>query len=366
MKPDRSNYEIWFTDWIDGKLSDQQADELNFFLRENPDLREELESLPLVNLKADESIFAGKENLKKSTGSYSAEQFEHLCIACLENDLTAGQVNELQEIIGPDSQKRKTFELISRLRLIPPDQTFTRKNSVKKLTTGQKIFRLSVIGLSAAATIAVLIMTWLAVPSVPEDEPGQIARNENRDTLRIRTNRIVRNDAPAFTEPFNPLTEKGKAATSVVTAHDPIVTYQPAPVAENPDSSVMLRRADPISKLTVMLSAEQITGNLPPSTSLLAFQSLPLPPFFDDGRSNVERFFGKFFHEKIMHDPESAYRPIETFDLAEAGITGLNKLFGWQLALQRTTDESGEVKSYYFSSKLVKFNTPVKKAGKEL
>jgi hypothetical protein len=139
-----------------------------------------------------------------------------------------------------------------------------------------------------------------------------------------------------------------------------------APVAENPDSSVLLIRAEPISRLEVTLSAEPIIGNISPSSSLIAFESAPLPPFFDDGRSNVERFFGKFFHEKIMHDPASAYKPVETFDLAEAGLTGLNKLFGWQLALERTTDESGEVKSYYFSSKLLKFNAPVKKAGKEL
>ncbi len=366
MKPDRSNYEIWFIDWIDGKLSDQQSEELSLFLRDNPDLREELESLSLVNLKSDKSIFTGKETLKKSAGSYSAEQFEHLCIACLENDLPAGHVDELREIISLDGQKRKTFELISRLKLVPPDQTFTRKSSVKKLTIGQKILRLSVIGLSSAATVAVLIVAWLTAPSGTEEKQGQIAMNEKQDTLQIRNNQIVSNELQIFTEPFNPVSETRQAAASVAAAHDPMLTYQPVPVAENPDSSVLLKRADPISTLAVKLSAEQIIVNIPPSTNLIAFKSAPLPPFFDDGRSNVEKFFGKFFHEKIMHDPESAYKPVETFDLAEAGITGLNKLFGWQLALQRNTDESGEVKSYYFSSKLLKFNTPVKKAGKEL
>ena len=39
MKIDRSNYEIWIIDWLDGSLSDSQAEELKLFLNENPDIR---------------------------------------------------------------------------------------------------------------------------------------------------------------------------------------------------------------------------------------------------------------------------------------------------------------------------------------
>ena len=142
MRPDRSNYEIWFTDWLDGNLNEEQVEEFRMFLKENPDLREELNGLAIVSLEPHDLIFNGKKNLKKSPESLSASQFENLCIANLENDLTPSQKAELNEIIDHDENKRKEFERIQTLKLRPVAGDFKRKQSVKKLTSGQKIFRL--------------------------------------------------------------------------------------------------------------------------------------------------------------------------------------------------------------------------------
>ena len=67
------------------------------------------------------------------------------------------QRDEMQKIIAGDPDKRKTFELINRLKLVAPDIKFNKKPSLRKLTPGQKIVRLSVIGLSTAAGIAIMI-----------------------------------------------------------------------------------------------------------------------------------------------------------------------------------------------------------------
>ena len=48
MRIDRSNYEIWFIDWLDGNLNSNQVEKLKLFLNENPDLEEELAGLPHV------------------------------------------------------------------------------------------------------------------------------------------------------------------------------------------------------------------------------------------------------------------------------------------------------------------------------
>ena len=44
-KPDRSDYEIWFTDWLDGTLDEEKTIALMIFLGENPDLRESSKAL---------------------------------------------------------------------------------------------------------------------------------------------------------------------------------------------------------------------------------------------------------------------------------------------------------------------------------
>ena len=48
MQIDRSNYEIWFTDWLDGNLNSLQVEQLKLFLDKNPDLREELNDLNFI------------------------------------------------------------------------------------------------------------------------------------------------------------------------------------------------------------------------------------------------------------------------------------------------------------------------------
>ena len=109
MKPDRSNYEIWFTDWLDGNLSEEQVRDLKLFLKENPDLEEELNGLAMVSLIPPDLTFSGKKRLEQSPESLSESQFEQLCIASLENDLTPGQKAELDEIISRNESEKKEF-----------------------------------------------------------------------------------------------------------------------------------------------------------------------------------------------------------------------------------------------------------------
>ena len=41
----------------------------------------------------------------------------------------------------------------------------------------------------------------------------------------------------------------------------------------------------------------------------------------------------------------------------------MNKLFDWNMELKETFDEAGKVKSVYFSSALLTFNSPVRKTS---
>jgi hypothetical protein len=52
--------------------------------------------------------------------------------------------------------------------------------------------------------------------------------------------------------------------------------------------------------------------------------------------------------------------PLKGYEFAEAGVSGLNKLLGWEMALDKNNDNNGELKSIYFSSKILKFKAPVK------
>ena len=359
MKPDRSNYEIWLTDWLDGNLSDRQVEELRAFLSENPDLTEELNGLAAVSLKPPELIFKGKQRLLKPAARISETQFEHLCIAKLENDLSPEQTAEIDDLTGTDELRKKEHDLIMGLKLTPPAVTYRHKGNIRKLTPAGRILRISLIFLSAAATIAITISLMLKFSLNPPAPDSQASAPSAADTITIeaplpflytRAEQLKETSAPQI------LVEPRQTVNEIITESVLPGTEPPVILMAETDSE-RLRGPDMIA---LSLPENAIETERPSMNSLIEYNPGYVPPLFEP-RSNVELFMARLFHEKIMNDKTAGTKPVETFDIARAGILGLNKLFGWELALDRNTDGNGNTRSYYFASRVVKVNAPVRK-----
>ncbi len=359
MKPDRSNYEIWLTDWLDGNLSDQQAEELRAFLSENPDLAEEINGLAAVSVKPPELFFKGKQNLLKPAALLSEKQFEHLCIAKLENDLSKEQTAEMDELTGTDELRKREHDLIMGLKLTPPALTYSHKSRIRKLTPAGRILRISLISLSAAATIAIAISLMLKFTLNPPAPDSQAATPAAADTITIEA------PLPFLYTRAEQLTETS-ATPILVEPRQTVNEIITKPVLPGPEPPVILLAETDFERFS---GPEMIAFSLPENVieteksslnSLIEYEPGYVPPLFEH-RSNVELFMAKLFHEKIMNDKTAGSKPVESYDIARAGILGLNKLFGWELALDRNTDEKGNTRSYYFASRLVKVNAPVRK-----
>jgi len=363
MKPDRSNYEIWFIDLLDGKLSKDQVEVLKVFLRDNPDLQEEFNDLTQISLEPSYQVFTRKKALFKPAGGYTESQFENLCIASLENDLTPSQRHELQEIIDRDERKREQYEIYQNLKLKPFPVTFKKKRTVKKLTVDQKILRWSFAGLSAAATIAILIVLYLFVPRGLKQEPVQTSLSTGTDTLFIErsTPVSVREPGISAVRVIN-----GSANVDAITE-----TRDEEPgrmLSENNGIAVTIQditRPEAPGWVTTNIPDDIISASDPKANELMAFNTDFNPPLTAE-KSNEGRAFARFFHARIMKDTVAADRPVESFDIARAGITGLNKLLGWDMSLQKNISENGEIQSYYFSSRLLKFKAPAKNSADNL
>ena len=364
MKPDRSNYELWFTDWLDGRLNEKEAGDLEVFLGENPDLREELDGLASAYLEPARIVYKKKKSLEKSVKNYSESQFEHLCIASLENDLTPEHRDELKKIIDQDKTKRKVFELYQNLKLKPSSATFKRKSIVKKITAGTRIVRWSVIGLSAAATVAVIITAYLYMSPDPRKEVPQQAKAEKHDTL------IVEHQSPVLVSeviaPDNRSSGQGTGnSLAEADAFDADDSHAGKREITGADTIQFTRRSDNPLAMKVAMPVEMIPELKQYENSIMKFHPDYIPPLIDD-RTNSQRFLAKIFHEKIMRDTTAGNRPVKSYDIAVAGINGLNKLFGWNMSLQKKTNGKGDIKSYSFNSRLLKINAPVKKLTSSL
>jgi hypothetical protein len=362
MHIDRSNYEIWLIDWLDGNLSEIQVEQLQAFLNENPDILDEYSELTTFRLNPSLKSFTHKDRLKKKAAEISELQFEYLCVAFLEKDLSSGQQSELMEIINLDPEKKKSFELIQKMRLFPEDIRYQQKKRLFRRTIFQKTLRLSYIGLSAAAIIVLAFITYILIPRklpVKTDNITQyitVVSPIKKPAVEVISDNVSteKKDLPLKRKNKKPVPLSPKIP-SVIT--DPVTNslLQNAPPVRSVDNPTNLFNTIPVFS-HIDLKGKTIPNNL------IAFQPTFNMPVYDDGRSKLSKFISKTFREKILKEKSAKDNPLKGYEIAEAGVTGLNKLLGWEMALNKKNGDNGELKSVYFSSRLLKFNAPVKKS----
>jgi hypothetical protein len=97
MKINRSNYEIWFLDYAEGKLTKEQKDEVLQFIKMNPDLKDELESFEIISLEQDDApVFSGKSFLHKKESVINTSNYEDYFIAYAEGILSPDEKAEVE------------------------------------------------------------------------------------------------------------------------------------------------------------------------------------------------------------------------------------------------------------------------------
>ncbi|HVN58372.1 MAG TPA: hypothetical protein VMT63_08760 [Bacteroidales bacterium] len=353
--PDRNDYQVWLIDYLDGTLDSTREAALFAFLEKNPDLKEELEDIRSLPHPGNMAEFRGKDLLKKNTSNIPAGQFEILCIADAENDLDDAGRGELLEIISPDPGRRKIYEEIAKIKLKAPAITFRGKSRLKKLTTGGKIVRYSIALLSAAAAVTLILLS-VNTSGTAERHRGELsmATNQGNNALTVENIR-PRVTAPSIVKPKDEVkvaVKVRKAVTGSVSALPPVI---------NVDTSGPGCARIEISAV----SFRQFTYEAQIPDIQLASMNLPavINDYDPEEDRGPGRAFIRFFREKILKSPDKSKMTIDAFEIADAGVTLLNKAFGWDMSLKKNTAGKGETQSVQFKSGLLKFSTPVKKSS---
>jgi len=360
MKIDRSNYEIWLIDWLDGNLNDFRIEQLKHFLSANPDLKEESNELTMFRLNPAGKSFPHKNQLKKTMADLSLSQFEYLSVAYFENDLSAEEKTELLESIEYDQEKKISFEFIQKLRLSPGNLSYKHKKRLLKSTLAQNAIRWSIIGLSAAAIITLVIIT-----SVPKSHELKIDSNKTAQSVSVDSAVLKHTTGRASNNVYegsHNISDKIQRKTTIAASlkhSSAIPEIKNNLHAENdsmPESLALSRTI--IAKVNVPPSIN-FNGE-PISNTLIALSHAEAVQEYD-GRSKLSRFFARTFREKILKENKAKDNPLKAYELAKAGVSGLDKLLGWEMALDERKDANGVLKSVYFSSKILKFNSNIKK-----
>ena len=353
MKIDRSNYEIWFIDWIDGNLDNIRVEQLNRFLEANPDLKEELKEMAGAVIKPPLAEFTGKDDLRKAVSDLSEMQFDYLCTAYFENDLSGEELAELSDMVNNDPHRKKTFELSGRLKLVPYDIRFKNKKRLLKRSPLEKVIRIAVTVISAAASVALLATLYLLIPDNEND------RRETISQLPVSEEKAEHsafNDETEYIEAILPTAgEKNRDPSSAIFNNITESGEKPEPAESLPDSRdtrlISPAITPSISDIAILHKSEIYTSALIP----LYPDSQPL----NDDRLTAGKFFAKLFRERILKSETTDESRIKGYEIAEAGVAGLNRLLGWEMDFEKYVNENGETKSIYFSSRMLKVQTPV-------
>ncbi|MGB4328131.1 MAG: hypothetical protein WBJ36_04545 [Tenuifilum sp.] len=159
MTINRNNYEHFIIDYIDGKLSPELTDELMVFLNQNPDIALEVDGLAEIKLNPTPvKAPMAKESLKRSTSLTESgiTEADYLCIAELENDLTAHESLQLNELKKNHPDIARLSTLYSRTKLIAnPAEIFPRKASLKHARITPTLSRIAYATVSIAAVLLI-------------------------------------------------------------------------------------------------------------------------------------------------------------------------------------------------------------------
>lgn len=389
MRINRNNYETYFIDYLDDNLNPSEISELKVFLKENPDLKEELELFENITLIPEETTLLEKESLKKSNLDYllkNFNSFDEICIAKIEGYLTIEENKKFLGFLAQNPDKEREFDLYKKTILIPDESiTYSLKASLKRFSIGESRRRI-IRYLIPAAAAAVLIFGILLFQRYDieknlnqtdkftqtikkEDLPDRKSNiDEKPETISVNINKQVEEN----TELKNHFT-KSLAEKEIITSNKNNHPFENIKKQDNlfakAESDEIIEIVDDTSNTERKLMAENINyGGIDKNNELYASiieeinrelkpKEKPKPPV------TLEQYSTRLFRKRILKEdpPADDNRKFSVWDLADAGIKGIKNIFGGNMELNKEYDEDGNVAYLAFDSRAISFSTQMRK-----
>lgn len=178
-KIDLHNYEAWFLDYSEGKLSEIQISEVNQFLDSNPELRAELEEFEQIFLE-QESV--SNESLKASLfreETTGLTRVEYLMIAQVEGEISKQEKAELAAMISLDNLLADDLAMFQKTKL-PIKQTVVFVEKAALIQKERKIVAWWTYASLVSAASVVAFVLWNSNLTDEVYNPRVFAWQENK------------------------------------------------------------------------------------------------------------------------------------------------------------------------------------------
>jgi hypothetical protein len=352
MKITRNNYETFFLDYLEGNLDENLVDEFLEFLKQNPDLKEELSMMDTAPLESEVTFFSKKENLYKE--KYDAETaFNEAAIALLEGDISATEKAEFDAYLLKHPVKQKEVQLFQQTKLQSDTSVvFAHKNKLYRRPLGKTIFMWS-SRVAAVLVLALAIYFYIDQSGENIINPSQVAVVETEPTedASAETSKPPAEANNKQTEPKEIIPDK-KKQPAIKTKNEEAVPKTTKSLRETTkgrmdhkkiaEARIPVEVPEKIGSLGVSLQNNQ------PQNVALANMSVTIPENINYADDEV--FFAEVVKEKTGLDNLSLNK------VAKAGlkiISGFTKdNFNFE------TDEEGKITELKYDSRLLAFSIP--------
>lgn len=154
MKITRDNYELYFLDYLDHNLDEHLINDLFEFLRENPDLEDELEIMTTHTLEPENISFRGKSKLYKEKYDQESE-FNNAAIARLEGDETVQDKTGFEKYLANHPEKQKDIVLFENTKLKHDNSVTCRIKHKLYRTSNIKSLTITILRIAGSITAGI-------------------------------------------------------------------------------------------------------------------------------------------------------------------------------------------------------------------
>ena len=349
MKITRSNYEPYFLDYLEGNLDENLVDEFLEFLKESPDLKEELSMLDTAPLDADAIFFSKKEKLYKNKFD-SEKEFNRAAVALVEGDLSDSEKEEFDSYLLKHPEKQKEVELFQHTKLQPDNSVvFAHKNKLYRRTLGRTIFMWS----SRVAAVLVLALAIFAL--------------FNQTDFSISENRVAVVESPEGSEV--PVKKGNNSAGAETDDIQPIEEIKPIPAG--PKNEVKSKTAptlrEPVQKNSNIETTAEIRTpvEIPPKLNSrdAAFQTRQQPEVTLAAMTiTLPENYRIVEEERFLADVVKEKTGLGNFSFNKIKLAGLNLISSISRDnFDYETNEEGKVTELSYDSRLLAFSIPTNK-----
>lgn len=367
MNISKNNYEAYLLDYLEGRLSNDEALLLQQFILENPALgnwEEMCGELPV--LSPSTMVFADKEQLLKQEikpfKKLNESNYNDFFISFHEGLLSANEQQELEAFLQLNPFLNADFDLYKKVYLnVDEELKFIGK---QKLLRKAPVFTIGFIrNISVAASLLLLAsIAWLWLQPESKVISPEIVYVAPEVQKTVTEEKAIEIDGIKVFQPNvaeQVAIEAGNAAdqkneTSVYMPLEtlPVLAFKDAKPIKNYEKSFGIVETRPVSDrllLAAIISGEEM-DDVAPNKS--AFGRV----FDNTVRKTLAAFSPNKDEDNTSVQADVFSGGFSLWDLAQAGVKTYNTLTDNEVQLVQATDEQGRISGMRFNSEKLNFN----------